>query len=63
MTLVQLMIKFVSVEGAPWRVCDGTYVWSADCEVAIDSHHGEQANAGHAKENVESCVDLEKNTR
>lgn len=56
------LITFVCVEGA-LRVCEGTYVWSADCEVAIDSHHGEQANAGHAKENVERCVDLEKNTR
>lgn len=53
------LIRAVSVEGALWRVCEGTYVWSADCEVAIDSHYGEQADAGHAKENVESCVDLE----
>lgn len=36
-----------------------TYVWSADGEVAIDGHHRQQADAGHAKENVESRVDLE----
>lgn len=37
-----------------------TYVWSADCEVSINSHHSQQANTGHAKKDVESCIDLKE---
>lgn len=49
-----------------WRAGEqevDTYVWSADGEVSIDGHHRQQANAGHAEEDVESCIDLvAKNT-
>lgn len=36
-----------------------TDVWSADGEVAVDSHHCQQANTGHAKEDVKSCINLQ----
>ena len=39
-----------------------TYVWSADGEVAVNGHHSQQADTGHAKEDVESCIDLETKT-
>lgn len=35
-----------------------TDVWSADGEVAVDGHHRQQANAGHAKEDIQSCINL-----
>lgn len=34
-------------------------MWSADGKVTINGHHGQQANTSHAKEYVESCIDLE----
>lgn len=36
-----------------------TDVWSADGEVAVDSHHRQQADTGHAEEDVESCINLQ----
>ena len=41
----------------------GTYVWSADAQVAVNGHHGQQADTGHPKEDVQSCIDLEDNIR
>lgn len=38
-----------------------TDVWSADGEVAVDGHHRQQANAGHAKEDIQSCINLKTN--
>lgn len=40
-----------------------TYVRSADGEVAVDGHHSQQTDTGHAEEDVERCVDLETKTR
>lgn len=40
-----------------------TYVWSTDGEVAVDGHHSQQTDTGHAKEDVECRIDLETKTQ
>lgn len=44
-----------------WTRFKNTDVWSADGEVAVDGHHRQQANAGHAKEDIQSCINLKAN--
>lgn len=55
--------EFPLVEITPHTAAgrQNTYVRSANGDVPVNGHHSQQTNTGHSKEDVKSCVDLEKN--